>query len=148
VAAPSYRVLALDDVEAVPGPASLAWRPLRAELGLRAFGLSGFAAAGAGDDVIEPHRESGGRGHQELYVVVRGAARFTLDGETFDAPAGLAELPDSPGLMYVQALVAAAERRPEQARGWLAEAVAREPLLLDEARGEDLLADLAGKLAP
>ena len=68
MAAPSYRVLALDDVEAVPGPASLAWRPLRAELGLRAFGLSGFAAAGAGDDVIEPHRESGGRGHQELYA--------------------------------------------------------------------------------
>jgi hypothetical protein len=87
-APPRYRVLTLDDVEAVPGPASLAWRPLRAELGLRAFGLGSFIAANAGDDVIEPHRESGGRGHQELYVVMRGAARFTLDGETFDAPAG------------------------------------------------------------
>ena len=29
-----------------------------------------------------------GRGHQELYVVLRGAARFVLDGESLDAPAG------------------------------------------------------------
>jgi hypothetical protein len=201
---PAYRVLALDDVEAVPGPASLAWRPLRAELGLRAFGVSSFVAANAGDDVIEPHTETGGRGHQELYVVMRGAARFTLDGESFDAPAGtlisvpdpqvhrhgvatepgtevlafggdpvfrpaghewmwrvrhllpdqverareladagLAELPDSPGIFYVQALVAAAERQPGRAKEWLAKAVEREPRLLDEARAEPLLADVA-----
>jgi hypothetical protein len=204
---PRYRVLRLDDVEAVPGPASLAWRPLRAELGLRAFGISSFIAENAGDDVIEPHRESDGREHQELYVVMRGAARFILDGATFDAPAGtlvsvpdagvhrhgvavepgtevlaiggdpvfrpagqewmwrvrallpdqldraraladagLAELPDSPGLMYVQALVAAAERRPERAREWLAKAIEREPLLREEARGDELLAGPAEDL--
>jgi hypothetical protein len=97
VALPRYRVLTLDDVEAVPGPAALAWRPLRAELGLRAFGVSSFVADEAGDDVVEPHREStDGRGHQELYVVVRGAARFRLDGETFDAPAGtFVSVPDA-----------------------------------------------------
>lgn len=27
-------------------------------------------------------------GHEELYVVVRGHARFTIDGEDLDAPAG------------------------------------------------------------
>jgi mannose-6-phosphate isomerase-like protein (cupin superfamily) len=201
---PSYRVLALDDVEAVPGPASLAWRPLRAELGLNAFGVSSFVASEAGEDVIEPHTEMDGRGHQELYVVMRGAARFTLDGESFEAPAGtlisvpdprvhrhgvatepvtevlafggdavfqpagdewiwrvrhllpdqveparaladagLAEQPDSPGLWYVQALVAAAEQKPERAREWLNKAVEREPRLLDEARAEPLLADVA-----
>jgi hypothetical protein len=201
---PAYRVLALDDVEAVPGPASLAWRPLRAELGLRAFGVSSFVAANAGEDVIEPHTEIDGRGHQELYVVMRGATRFTLDGESFDAPAGtlisvpdpqvhrhgvatepgtevlafggdpvfrpagqewmwrvrhllpdqverarvladagLAELPDSAGIFYVQALVAAAERQPERATEWLAKAVEHEPRLLDEARVEPLLANVA-----
>ena len=201
---PPYRVLTLDDVEAVPGPASLAWRPQRAELGLRAFGVSSFVAANAGEDVIEAHTETDGRGHQELYVVMRGSARFTLDGESFDAPAGtlisvpdpqvrrhgvatqpgtevlafggdavfrpaghewmwrvrhllpdqveraraladagLAELPDSPGIWYVQALVAAAERHPEAARKWLAKAAEREPGLLDEARAEPLLADVA-----
>jgi hypothetical protein len=201
---PRYRVLSVDDVEALPGPASLSWRPLRAELGLHAFGLSSFIGVNAGDDVIEPHRESDGRGHQELYLVLRGAARFTLDGETFDAPAGtlvavpdaevhrhgvaiepgtevlafggdpvfrpaghewvwrvrallpnqldharaladtgLSELPDSPGLMYAQALVAAAGGQNDRARDWLARAVEREPLLRDEARGEELLADLA-----
>lgn len=47
------------------------------------------AAAAAGDDVIEPHTETrDGRGHEELHVVVRGAARFELDGEAFAAPAG------------------------------------------------------------
>ena len=39
--------------------------------------------------VIEPHTESpDGRGHQELYFVARGSARFILDGEKLDAPAG------------------------------------------------------------
>src|SRR5262249_7786363 len=42
----------------------------------------------------EEHRE--GSGHEELYVVLRGRARFTLDGEELDASAGtLVFLPDS-----------------------------------------------------
>ena len=35
--------------------------------------------------MVEEHKE--GSGHEELYLVVRGRARFTLDGEEFDAPA-------------------------------------------------------------
>jgi mannose-6-phosphate isomerase-like protein (cupin superfamily) len=82
----NFRVIALDEVEAIPGPGTLTWRPVRATLGLRAFGTNAYTAAQAGDDVVEPHTEDSG--HQELYFVFRGAARFTLDGETFDAPAG------------------------------------------------------------
>jgi hypothetical protein len=207
-ATPPYRVLALHDVEAVPGPAAPAWRPLRAELGLQAFGLGSFVAAAAGDDVIEPHSESeDGRGHQELYFVVAGAARFALDGEEFDAPAGtlvfvrdpsvhrhavamapdtevlafggdpvfrpsgsevmwrvrhhlphdvaraqtfvdaaLAEVPDSPGAWYAQALVAAADGRADDARAWLSKAARREPRLVEEARSDELLAALAADL--
>jgi hypothetical protein len=65
------------------------WRPVRGALGVGAFGVASFVAASAGQDLIEPHTESGdGRGHQELYFVVRGAARFELDGSVFEAPAG------------------------------------------------------------
>jgi hypothetical protein len=80
-----YRVIALDEIEAIPGPGTLTWRPVRATLGLKAFGTNAYTAAEAGEDVVEPHTEEE---HQELYFVFRGAARFTLDGETFDAPAG------------------------------------------------------------
>jgi len=82
-----FRVIALDDIEAIPGPGTLTWRPVRATLGLRAFGTNAYTAANAGEDVVEPHTEESA-GHQELYFVFRGAARFTLDGETFDAPEG------------------------------------------------------------
>jgi hypothetical protein len=155
---PAYRVLTLDDVEAVPGPASLAWRPLRAELGLRAFGVSSFVAANAGEDVIEAHTESDGRGHQELYVVMRVAARFTLDGESFDAPAGtLISVSDpqvhrhgvatQPGT-EVLAFGGDAVFRPAghewmwRMRNLLQDEVERDPGLLDEARAEPLLADV------
>jgi hypothetical protein len=57
-------------------------------LGLRAFGATGFVGREPGNLVVEPHTEDEGRGHQELYVVLRGAARFVLDGESLDAPAG------------------------------------------------------------
>ena len=61
-------------------------RPLRRRLGFRPFGLNVWEGEQAGDQVIEPHREESG--DEELYVVVRGAARFTLGEETFDAPHG------------------------------------------------------------
>jgi hypothetical protein len=78
-------VIHLDDVEALPGPGTLTWRPVRATLGLRAFGTNAYTAETAGEDVVEAHTEDE---HEELYLVFRGAARFTLDGETFEAPAG------------------------------------------------------------
>jgi hypothetical protein len=42
----------------------------------------------AGADVVEPHTEDADAAHEELYFVARGSATFTIDGETFDAPAG------------------------------------------------------------
>jgi tetratricopeptide (TPR) repeat protein len=91
----SARVTHLDDLPALPGPPT--WRPVRTELGVAAFGVNAFSAAAAGDLLIEEHDEaSGGAGrHEELYVVVRGHARFTVDGEEIDAPAGtLVFVPD------------------------------------------------------
>jgi len=80
----------LDELDAVPwAGGSMTWRPVRGQLGIRAFGAAAFTAAQAGDAVVEAHVESGdGRGHQELYFVARGRATFTLDGRELDAPAG------------------------------------------------------------
>jgi hypothetical protein len=82
------RSIHLDDLERIPGPASLTWLPLRATLGIRAFGTNAYVAGKVGDDVVEPHTEDDGLAHQELYFVARGHARFTIDGETIDAPSG------------------------------------------------------------
>jgi tetratricopeptide (TPR) repeat protein len=59
--------------------------PVRYKLGLRAFGSSGWAAD-EGGQLIPPHAED--PGNEELYVVVRGRARFTVGEETADASAG------------------------------------------------------------
>jgi mannose-6-phosphate isomerase-like protein (cupin superfamily) len=82
------RVVHLDELEAIPGPDTLTWHPVRAHLGIRAFGCNAYSAQRVGDDVVEPHTESPEYAHEELYFVARGRATFTLDDETFDAPAG------------------------------------------------------------
>ena len=70
------------------------WKPLRHHLGVGAFGVNAWTAAGEGGIVIERHDETDD-GHEELYVVVRGSARFTVAGDEIDAPAGtLVFLPD------------------------------------------------------
>jgi hypothetical protein len=86
----SYRVTSIDALDPVPWKPGLSLRPIRSVLGLRAFGAGVYVGEAPGDLVVEPHRETdgGGLGHQELYVVLRGVVRFTVDGETFDADAG------------------------------------------------------------
>jgi hypothetical protein len=81
------------------------WRPLRHELGIGAFGVNAWVARTPGDQAIERHDEApaegGANGHEELYVVVSGAARFTVDGEGFDAPAGTLVFVSDPELTRV-----------------------------------------------
>jgi mannose-6-phosphate isomerase-like protein (cupin superfamily) len=76
---------ALDEVPVLQG--ALTWRPVRRRFGIEAFGVNVFTAEKAGDLVIEGHYER--EGPEELYVVLRGRAAFTLgDGEEVDAPVG------------------------------------------------------------
>ena len=82
-----YEILALDDLDQVPYRGSgEVLRPLRRRLGFRPFGVNVWSAEAAGDKLIPPHEEASG--HEELYVVVRGTASFTVGDETFDAPTG------------------------------------------------------------
>jgi tetratricopeptide (TPR) repeat protein len=86
-----YEVVRLDELDRIPvGKHGLLWRPVRRRLGVEAFGVNAWTAEEAGQEVVEHHDETGsGAGkHEELYVVVRGHARFTLDGQEVDAPAG------------------------------------------------------------
>lgn len=81
----SFRVTRPEDVPTVPTPSEVVtWHPVRHHLGIGAFGCNAYTG-GPGDVVVEPHHEDR---HEELYVVVRGAARFIVDGEAFAAPQG------------------------------------------------------------
>jgi tetratricopeptide (TPR) repeat protein len=77
-----YVVAGLDELERKGN-----WTPIRGHFGIEAFGINAWTAAAAGDEVISDHSEDRS-GHEELYVVFRGRATFTVDGEEVDAPAG------------------------------------------------------------
>jgi mannose-6-phosphate isomerase-like protein (cupin superfamily) len=84
-----WQAVRIDDLEAIPWPgAETTWRPLRAAIGARIVGMGAYTAERAGQDVVEPHRDADGMGHEEVYVVLRGRATFTLAGSELDAPAG------------------------------------------------------------
>jgi quercetin dioxygenase-like cupin family protein len=82
------KIVHLDQLEAIAGPGSLTWHPVRLTLGVRAFGCNAYTAGEAGQDVVEPHTEDPNLAHQELYFVAAGRATFTIDGSSHDAPAG------------------------------------------------------------
>jgi len=87
-----YTVLHLDETSAIPvGGHAGDWIPLRHLLDVRAFGVNAWIARKAGDVAVEEHDEldeEGAGGQEELYVLLRGAARFTIGGESFDASRG------------------------------------------------------------
>lgn len=68
---------------------------MRKALGVTAFGINAYTAANAGDEIVEEHTERD-LGHEEVYVVVQGHARFTVDGDEVDAPAGTLVYLDDP----------------------------------------------------
>jgi len=87
----SADVTHLDELDRIPvGEDGLVWRPVRRKLGIESLGVNAWTAEEPGQEVVEHHDETGsGAGkHEELYIVVRGRARFQLDDEEFDAPVG------------------------------------------------------------
>lgn len=87
------KTLRLDDVDGLPVLGTLVWKPVRKPLGITSFGINAYTAASAGDEVVEDHTE---QSHEEAYVVVRGHATFTVDGEEVDAPWGTIVFLDDP----------------------------------------------------
>src|SRR5689334_5508905 len=62
---------------------------VRRTLGITSFGINAFVAP-SGGRVIGEHDETplGVAGQEELYLVLRGAATFEIDGEIVEAPTG------------------------------------------------------------
>lgn len=82
-----WAAIPLEDVPRVPADEpGLTWYPLQHAFGLTAFGANAFVARAEGEVLVEEHDERQSE-QEELYVVVAGRARFTLDGEATDAAA-------------------------------------------------------------
>jgi tetratricopeptide (TPR) repeat protein len=80
-------VAQLDQLDAIAMPDGFVWRPIRRRFGIRAFGVNAYTAKAAGGMIVEEHTE-GVLGHEEIYLVLRGRARFTVDGNEHDLGPG------------------------------------------------------------
>lgn len=92
-----WHVVALDDVPGFADEGRPRWHMIRSALGIEAFGVNAWTATTDGQELIAAHDElgPGAGGHEELYLVLSGSARFTLEDATVDAPAGtLVHVPD------------------------------------------------------
>ena len=82
-----YAVARLEEIEEVTDGRE-PFRPVRHHFGITSFGVNAWTAREAGDRIINEHDESDPDGDEELYLVVRGRARFELDGDRVAAPTG------------------------------------------------------------
>jgi len=83
----AYEVAHLDELDRFPvDEEGLLWRPVRRRLGVTAFGVNAYTAEKGDERVVEEHQEQ--NGHDELYFVASGRAKFVLGDEEIDAPSG------------------------------------------------------------
>ena len=122
-----YKVAHLDDIEKVDYRGSRLGR-VRHELGIAEFGINSWTADSPGDQLIPEHAEDQEGDPEELYVVVRGRARFEVGDDTFDAPQGtLVLVPAGPNRRTARAeeagtivlAIGAAPGKAYEADGWL-----------------------------
>jgi tetratricopeptide (TPR) repeat protein len=96
----TYKVAAISELEIPPMPGNPRWSNIRQRLGIGAFGVNAWTASDAGMEVIEEHDELGesaGR-HEELYVVLKGSATFTVDGDEIAGPPGTCVFVSNPAV--------------------------------------------------
>jgi quercetin dioxygenase-like cupin family protein len=90
-----YWVKRLDELPLVPtdDPNDSDWYPIQHYFGLTAFGVNAFGGD-TGTSFVHEHDETASN-QEELYVVLRGTARFTLDGDELEAAAlSVVAIPD------------------------------------------------------
>ena len=87
----------VDELDRIEMPEGFVWRPVRRLFGIRAFGVNAYTAGETGGQIVEEHTEQS-LGHEEIYLVLRGRARFTLDDDVHElGPAQLVHIRD-PGI--------------------------------------------------
>ena len=77
----------IDELDAIEMPDGFVWRPIRRHFDIRAFGVNAYTALEVGGQIVEKHTESQ-LGHEEIYLVLRGRALFTVDGNEHELGAG------------------------------------------------------------
>jgi tetratricopeptide (TPR) repeat protein len=122
----NYAKARLDEIEVVDDGRE-PFRPVRHHFGIQTFGIIAATARAAGDRLINEHDEAEPNSSEELYFVASGHARFEIDGQTEDAPAGtFVHVPagikrtafaEEAGTT-VLAIGAAPPGQPYQASGW------------------------------
>ncbi|MGN6380302.1 MAG: TPR end-of-group domain-containing protein [Gaiellales bacterium] len=97
---PAFETARLKDITTVSSPDQPGWKPIRRQLAISAFGVNAYTADEPGKPLVEDHTEldGGAAGHEELYMVLKGRARFTVDGEEVDAPRGTLVFVRDPGV--------------------------------------------------
>ena len=63
------------------------WRSVRRHFGIEGFGANANEAE-AGELLVVPHAGDDHAGQEEIYVLLRGRARFTCDGDLVDVGEG------------------------------------------------------------
>jgi uncharacterized cupin superfamily protein len=88
-----YAVTTIDALPSIDDE-GVEWRPIQHYFQLTAFGINVYRAAEAGAQVIGDHDEVPGD-HEEIYLVLEGTVRFTVDKESFTLePGALVVIPD------------------------------------------------------
>jgi tetratricopeptide (TPR) repeat protein len=77
----------LDDLDRVEMPEGFVWRPIRRRFDIRAFGTNAYTSTAVGGQIVEEHSE-GRLGHEEIYLVLRGRVRFTIEDSEHELRAG------------------------------------------------------------
>jgi tetratricopeptide (TPR) repeat protein len=77
----------IDELDRIEMADGFVWRPIRRHFDIRGFGVNAYNAREVGGQIVEEHAETQ-LGHEEIYLVVRGRARFTIDGNDHELSAG------------------------------------------------------------
>ena len=77
----------VDELDRIELDDGFVWRPVRKHFDIRAFGVNAYSPSTAGSQIVESHTEDT-LGHEEIYLVFRGRARFTIDGNDHELGPG------------------------------------------------------------
>jgi tetratricopeptide (TPR) repeat protein len=77
----------VDQLDAIEMPEGFVWRPVRRRFGITAFGVNAYSTREAGAQIVEEHSEKTLQ-HEEIYLVLRGRVRFTIDGDEHELGPG------------------------------------------------------------
>jgi uncharacterized cupin superfamily protein len=83
-----WKAAAIDDIPPVKPDWPATWKSVRHYFGINAFGIN--AVTKDAGIVLIPEHEHGDSGEQEIYIVIAGEAKATLDGTEVAVPPGTA----------------------------------------------------------